>query len=137
MWGWNLNGQLGKPVHKDVTVNYENGRSDMVRHKDVSVFAAPEIVDLPVEDNRDDKNDDQCLENQFFIERVHCGHRHTIIETKCGKILGCGFNRYGQLGKDVDQNIDHNIVQFVEISHKMAEPFDVKCGSWCTILISE
>lgn len=136
MWGWNVNGQLGKPVYKDVTINYENGRTDTVRHKDVSVFASPEIVDLP-RVTGDDESDDSSLENQFFVERVHCGSRHTVIETKCKQILGCGFNRYGQLGKSVEKNIDHNIVHFVDISHNIEGPFDVKCGSWCTILISD
>lgn len=136
MWGWNLNGQLGKPVYKNVKVNFDDGRSDVVRHKDVSVFALPEIVDLPTVDN-DDNVDECCLEDQFFIERVHCGSRHTVIETRCKKILGCGFNRYGQVGVNDDQNIDHNIVRFVEIKHKLAKPFDVSCGSWCTVLITE
>lgn len=138
MWGWNLNGQLGKPVYKDVTINYENGRTDMVRHKDVSVFASPEIVDLPkVTDVDGENDDDDCsLENQFFVERVHCGSRHTVIETKCNQILGCGFNRYGQVGRNVEHNVDHNVVQFADISHDVVRPFDIQCGSWCTLLFS-
>ncbi|XP_037027133.1 ultraviolet-B receptor UVR8 [Bradysia coprophila] len=138
MWGWNLNGQLGKPVYKDVTINYQNGRTDMIRHKDVSVFASPEIVDLPKVTNSDDENDDNdySLDHQLFVERVHCGSRHTVIETECNQMFGCGFNRYGQLGVNVEHNVDQNIVQFVGISHNVVKPFDVKCGSWCTILIS-
>lgn len=135
MWGWNLNGQLGKPVYKNVTVNFQDGRSDMVRHKDISVFASPEIVDLPMQRGSDE---DEChLEDHFFIERVHCGSRHTVIETKCKKLLGCGFNRYGQLGKNDEHNIDGNIVQFVEIKHDLTNAINVKCGSWCTLLTSE
>lgn len=137
MWGWNVNGQLGKPVHKNVTIHYDNGRSDVIRHKDVSVFASPEIVDLPRKESACNDDDECCLDDQYFIERVYCGSRHTIVETKCEKILGCGFNRYGQVGRSVDQNVDNNVVQFVEISHIITEPVDVKCGSWCTILITE
>lgn len=138
MWGWNVNGQLGKPVYKDVTINYENGRTDLIRHKDVSVFASPEIVDLPtVSLNYGSDDNDSSLENQFFVERVHCGSRHTVIETKTKEMLGCGFNRYGQLGLSVEQNVDHNVVRFVDINHNVLRPFNVKCGSWCTILISD
>lgn len=133
-----MNGQLGKPIYKNVKVNFDDGRSDVVRHKDVSVFASPEIVDLPTVDTGDDDVvDESCLVDQFFIERVHCGSRHTLIETRCKKILGCGFNRYGQVGVNVGQNIDNNIVRFVEIKHKLAKAFDVRCGSWCTVLITE
>lgn len=140
MWGWNLNGQLGKPVYKNVKVNYQDGRSDIVRHKDISVFASPEIVDLPMErvDGDDVDNEGECrLDDQFFIEQVHCGSRHTVIETKCKKFLGCGFNRYGQLGKNDEQNIDNNIVQFGEINHNLTNAINVKCGSWCTLFVSE
>lgn len=137
MWGWNLNGQLGKPVYKNVKVNFHDGRSDMVRHKDASVFASPEIVDLPMRRADDaDVEDEYRLDDQFFVERVHCGSRHTVIETKCGKVLGCGFNRYGQLGVCGEHNIDDNIVQFVEMNHSLTNA-NVKCGSWCTLLVSE
>lgn len=132
-----MNGQLGRPVYKNVKVNFDNGRTDVVRHKDTSVFASPEIVDLPMQRVDGDVDDECGLENQFCVERVHCGNRHTVIETRCKKILGCGFNRYGQLGTNADVNIDHNIVQFVEIDAKIARPFSVNCGSWCTILIAE
>lgn len=139
MWGWNVNGQLGKPVYKNVKVTYDSGRSDVVRHKDVSVFASPEIVDLPrkTDECDSDDGDECCLDDQFFIERVCCGSRHTIIKTKCNTILGCGFNRYGQVGRRVEQNVDHNVVEFVEISHNVTKAFDVECGSWCTVLIVE
>lgn len=135
MWGWNLNGQMGKPIYKNVKINFESGRSDVVRHKDASVFASPEIIDLPMPTTATDAIDG--LEDQFSVERVHCGNRHTVLETKCGKILGCGFNRYGQLGKQDVDIVDNNIVQFVEINNHLSQRIRVTCGSWCTIFMTE
>ncbi|KAJ6638901.1 RCC1 domain-containing protein 1 [Pseudolycoriella hygida] len=135
VWGWNLNGQLGKPIYKNVKVNFENGRTDVVRHKDVSVFASPEVVDLPAQSIDNEEN--ECLETQFDVEQVHCGGRHTIIQTKCGKVLGCGFNRFGQLGLSEKHNDDGNVVRFYEIGHSITDVFQVKCGSWCTIFFAE
>lgn len=137
MWGWNFNGQLGKSIYTNVKVNFENGRSDMVRHKDSSVFASPQVIDLPVnslEGDDVDLQDENRLEGQFHIEKVDCGSRHTVIRTKCEKILGCGFNRYGQLNKSDDHNID----KFVEMElNGLTNPINVLCGSWCTLFMTK
>lgn len=142
VWGWNVNGQLGRSVYKDTTVTFSSGRTERIRHKMASVFPIPQLVDLPktieqqaVDDKRvasvdTDSND---LEAQYEVARVFCGARHTVVQTTCGQLLACGWNRYGQLA--LGDNNTSDVIRFTEL--KLPEPDwagDVLCGSWSTIL---
>lgn len=116
---------MGRPVYKSIDVAYTSGRKESIKHKLQSVFTIPEVVDL---------SPDEDLDNQLNICKVFAGHRHTIVLTECGKLLGCGWNRYGQLGK-VDTESD--VVRFEKIDFDLTkgDMIDVVCGDWCTILI--
>lgn len=129
VWGWNVNGQLGRPVQREILVNFDSGRVDTVVHKLPSVFPTPEVVNFP---NSSDDLDD--IENQYQIKQIFCGLRHTFVYTECGKLLGSGWNKYGQLG-DL-KSINDNVIGYDELKVNLNTKFNVKCGSWCTIFIS-
>lgn len=131
MWGWNVNGQLGKPLHEQVKISFDDGSTDFIKHKLPSVFAQPEIVDIPWSDHVDGKIDDNS-EKTYQISAVSCGARHTIVMTECGRVFGCGWNKYGQLGL---ARSDDDVVQFKALLN--GETMDisrVSCGMWCTLL---
>lgn len=134
MWGWNVNGQMGRPMHKVIPVSYDSGRTEMVRHKLPSVFATPEIVNLPIPSAHNDSEDnaeDDNLDEQYFVTNVYSGVRHTLVKTKCGKLLGCGWNKYGQLGLE-DTKTD--VIKFENISVEIENFSNIICGNWCTII---
>lgn len=133
MWGWNVNGQMGRPVYTKVEVSYDSGRKEMVRHKMPSVFASPEVVDLPIGQQTSDEQD---LDDQYSISKVCCGLRHTVVETNCGQVLGCGWNEYGQLGIG---EFGSDVTQFTVIESKANEDRNertIVCGNWSTVLVN-
>lgn len=131
MWGWNVNGQLGRPLHEQVKISFDDGSTDVIKHKLPSVFAQPEIIDIPCVGHVDGK-DDLDSEKTYQISAVNCGARHTIVTTECGRLFGCGWNKYGQLGLP---NSEGDVVQFEPLLNGDSMKIStVTCGSWCTIV---
>lgn len=117
---------MGRPVFKLIDVTYKSGKREIIKHKLHTVFASPEIIEIaPNED----------LDSQLNVSKVFAGHRHTIALTELGKLFGCGWNRYGQLGKDDTENDVEKFEEIVFGDLAMGEKLvDVVCGDWCTIL---
>lgn len=137
VWGWNVNGQLGRAVYTDSRVTFSSGRTDVVRHKMPSVFAEPQVVELTKGDEVDGAEqgaeDEGDLEKQYEVIRVHCGSRHTVVQTGCGQLLVCGWNKYGQLavgGSGLD-----DVTSFTRVDTPAGWTGRVVCGRWCTILL--
>ena len=59
-----------------------------------------------------------------------CGIHHTIILLTDGRILSCGFNRYGQLGHG--DTVDRT--RFEEVKGIPVAVYEVVCGGHCTII---
>lgn len=126
MWGWNVNGQLGRPLHEQVKISFDDGSTDVIKHKLPSVFAQPEIVDIPCGNGDDDSV------KPYQISAVNCGARHTIVVTECGRLFGCGWNKYGQLGL---AHSDGDVVKFEPLlNDDLIEISSVTCGAWCTLV---
>lgn len=143
-WGWNINGQTGRAV-------YGRRSTDGTRQKLPTVFATADVIDLPrcksgenENDDREDDDEEIALQNQYEVRRVWCGARHTVVQTSCGKLLGCGWNRYGQLGAAVNKSASSihddatedncSVDRFVEIDVPIGVA-SVVCGSWCTVFV--
>lgn len=151
-WGWNLNGQTGRAIHER--------RPDGTRRKLPSVFVTATVLDLPLagwrhcaqliveSDNDSDSGSDAAIvQDQYEMDRVWCGARHTVVRTKCGKLLACGWNRYGQLGISDDNskcaldNAQDGIgeecieTRFREIVDAPSGVKNVFCGSWSTVFV--
>lgn len=140
VWGWNTRGQLGRAIYTNTKVTFSNGRTDMVRHKLPSVFAEPQVAELPrrtsaeVDESGgkicDDEND---LQSQYEVVRVYCGIWHTVVKTTCGQLLVSGWNKYGQLG--VGEGESGDVTNFTRVDTPEGWKGDVVCGRWSTCLI--
>ncbi|CAH1394813.1 unnamed protein product [Nezara viridula] len=104
-WGWNKQGQLGFPT---IDIEKENG---------VSVLATPRPVDLP---------------ENMLVEQVSCGASHTIIKLRDGDILGCGWNKWGQLGLKGVQRC--STMTKLPVTPE-ASVRQLVCGPWNTVLL--
>lgn len=143
VWGWNVNGQLGRPVYKESTITYTSGRTEPIRHKVASVFPVPHVVDLPKALGASNSNsdpladcsagNDERLQDQYEVVRVVCGARHTIVHTGCDRFLVSGWNKYGQCAIGDDNDDDKDISVFREIENIPNAVKKVLCGRWCTI----
>lgn len=124
MWGWNVNGQMGLPIYKEIKTDGTNTE----REKLATVFASPIIIDLPKNDIEDD------IDAQYSVCNVSMGARHTFIKTTDGNILASGWNKYGQLG---NSDLNNDAVEFKLVEKPSVEnaDFNVLCEGWCTIII--
>lgn len=124
MWGWNVNGQMGLPIYKQIEAN----RTKDKKEKLPTVFASPIIIDLPKNDNEDD------IDSQYSVSNVSMGTRHTFLKTTDGRILASGWNKYGQLG---NSDLDNDVVKFELVERPSVESadFEILCEGWCTIII--
>lgn len=128
VWGWNVNGQLGLPVYENYEVRQKNGEKSMEKQKLSTVFPSPVIVDLP----KNSLNND--FDNHYSPITVDAGALHTIVKTDDGQFLGAGWNKYGQLA---DTDLDNDIDQFRRIDIEHSNNFNVICGEWSTVLVSD
>lgn len=101
-WGWNEHGQLGHSL-------------------DVPVVAVPTLIELPPEDEEDTN----------FVS-VGCGERHSVAVSEDGGMYTWGWNRYGQLGRSTNTDIDKK-PQLMDL--EMAEAVEVHCGYWNTLIV--
>lgn len=124
-------------MYKENIITGDGGINSINKRKLPSVFATPEIIDLPV--NSNDNGDDDSISDEYNITNVYCGGRHTIVKTSCNQLFGTGWNKYGQLGIKTENicgnECDDNIVKFQKINIDTFDTFDVICGNWCTILL--
>lgn len=140
LWGWNVNGQLGRPVYTNTKVTFSNGRTDTVRHKMPSVFVEPQLVELPQRrkviegEGGGEQRDNEDLDEQYEVVRVSCGYRHTVVKTACGQLLMAGWNKYGQLGVDGDEEMS-DLTSFTKVKTPDGWNGEVVCGRWSTCLI--
>lgn len=120
---------MGRPVYELIDIESKSGRQEKIKHKLQSVFASPEIIECAL--------DEEDLDNQLSVCKVFAGHRHTIILTECGKLFGCGWNRYGQLGTNDTENDGVKFEEIIFSDHLTANEnlLDVVCGDWSTILV--
>lgn len=141
-WGWNLNGQTGRPVYGRSAAADGSDRAAH-RRKLPTVFATADVIDLP-------RTAEACdLADQYEVVAVWCGSRHTLVRTRCGRWLACGWNRYGQLGDGAVCEADDYggsdgagdseacfADAFAEMEAVPADTEAVVCGSWCTVFVS-
>lgn len=132
-WGWNVNGQIGKPLFKMYESIAKSGETKIERQKCSTVFATPVAVNLS-KDNFGVAGDheDSFSENQFHAVAVSAGARHTLVKVEEGILLGAGWNKFGQLAHT---NCDDDIDQFQTIGQNLPPNCDVICGDWSTIAI--
>ncbi|XP_059611056.1 uncharacterized protein LOC132257957 [Phlebotomus argentipes] len=117
-WGWNVSGQLGKPV---------TNPSSSVADFTPIVYCTPEVIDLPQD------GEDSDLDSQLKVSSVACGNQHTFIKTECGKILSTGHNKFGQLGlKECGKN---DYVDKFSIVRENAVECSVSCCMYCTFFM--
>lgn len=137
VWGWNVNGQLGRAVYTNTKVTFSNGRTDTVRHKMPSVFAEPQVVELSKRDRIKGEEqldgDHEDLDGQYEVVRVYCGARHTVVKTGCGQLLVSGWNKYGQLA--VGGTDQSDVTNFTKVNTPDGWKGDVVCGRWSTCLV--
>lgn len=136
MWGWNVNGQLGFPLHKKIEITLNNGQIIREQQKNSTVFATPILVDLPKDESDHGDNSNDVFENHYSARNVYAGTRHTIIKTDEGVLVGSGWNKYGQLATtDLDQDIDQ--FKVIETEFRVNCDSHIICGDWCTILMNK
>lgn len=112
VWGWNTNGQLGLPKVPQNTFKKPSQSSQQV-------FTTPRLIEL--------EDDFEAIKN------VHCGAKHTILETEKNRLFAAGLNNYGQLG--LSSRADE-VDTFTEIPLKdVNDKTRIVCGYWSTFLI--
>lgn len=104
-WGWNKQGQLAFPLLSD----------DI---EGVSVLPVPRAVELP---------------EDVFVEDVSCGASHTVIKLRDGSVLGCGWNKWGQLGLKGVKYCDR--MTLLPLPPKVSTK-SIHCGPWCTFILA-
>lgn len=133
VWGWNVNGQLGKPLFRTYESITKSGETIIERQKCSTVFATPVIVNLPKDNTgATSNNEDDFSENQFHPVGVSAGARHTIVTVEEGVLLAAGWNKFGQLAsRDCADDVD----QFQTVDKLLPPNCDIICGDWSTIAI--
>ena len=101
--GWNEHKQLG-------------------HSQDTPVVAVPTLIKLPPEDE-DDTN---------FLS-ISCGERHSVAVSEAGAVYTWGWNRYGQLGRSTDGDVDGK----PEVIDAKIQAVKAHCGYWNTLLVGE
>lgn len=138
VWGWNVNGQLGLPLYKEIetTIDGDQARKDV--QKKATVFASPVLLDLPKCGDEEDGGDgNELTESQYNPIEVFAGTRHTIVRTAEGTVLGSGWNKYKQLGSDCDCKEDQDkFVKLKTIESGLNDDFRIVCGEWSSMYFS-
>lgn len=137
-WGWNVRGQLGLPLYKPHEPN-DSEHGD--QSKCASVIAQPVLVDLP-KHSRESSNvnstavsaeeNEDFLDSQYSPVAVSAGANHSIVQTADGPLLGAGWNKYGQLARELGEEIQP---KFTVIAADFGDSYRIICGNWSTIVI--
>lgn len=131
VWGWNVNGQIGLPLYRNIEIPQKNGSKNIERQKCSTVFASPVVIDLPKHNPVDD--DEVPSEDQYHPIAVSAGSRHTVIKIDDGSLMATGWNKYGQIAsKTTDADFD----QFHMMKANTTADCTVYCGEWCTFVIT-
>ena len=70
------------------------------------------------------------LSNEDIVD-IKCGNCHTLILTSNGDVLSCGWNNYGQLGREIDNDCS---LSFQKIE-KLSEISRIECGRFHSMCI--
>lgn len=132
VWGWNVNGQLGLPLYKEIETRDSDGRIKKERQKKSSVFTSPVLLDLPQGSDDGSEAENDPLDSQYNPIEVFAGTRHTIVRNADGTILGSGWNKYRQLG--IHHNKDEQD-RFVKLK-TLNDDYRIMCGEWSSIYFS-
>lgn len=103
--------------------------------KNPTVYPLPQLIDLPKCCNTAtiQKENNEEITSQCVPYKIFTGTQHTILQMKCGAVLGSGYNVHGQLGMDVENDF---VDEFCRIPYevKVSESeTSIICGNWCTI----
>lgn len=125
-------------MYKSLDQTLKDGSERVERTKLATVFANPMVINLPkcsLNENSD-KNplQESMAEDQFSPVCVYAGLRHTICLTDDQKLIGAGWNKYGQLGSSESEcDIDRfRLIRQIPVSKNSR----VVCGEWSTIVLS-
>lgn len=138
LWGWNVDGQLGRSQHSIETKEFRNNKI-VSRTGNPSVYTSPMMVCVdPNHQNRSSKNDEYDVDDDgkdLVIRTVSCGARHTVVTTACGKFFATGWNLHGQLGTKLKKG-EMSCCDFIRVFEDLdANDWRVVCGKWSTVLI--
>ena len=118
IWGWNLNGQVSM--------------SDEANNYSVFVVKPTKLIIL-----------DDISDREVKFEAISLGSRHSSVLDTNGNVYMFGWNKYGQLFNDSDQNLSLNRDEDefnVEIPVKIeriSRIKSIKCGCWLTATITD
>lgn len=103
-WGWNEHGQLGHST-------------------DTPVVAIPTLIELPQGDQED-----------VNFMSIGCGERHSVAVSEGGSAYTWGWNKYGQLGRRIGEDVAKKpeVVMMMDLKLRVV---GVYCGHWNTLLV--
>jgi len=129
-WGRNLSGCCGRPYPEQLSIPVEMHvpATDQTAPKSSrpSLFANWERWGL---------HEDASLADDVAIVHAACGERHTVLVTRSGRLLVCGSNREGQIGRMEEDQVS----PLVPLDHpevgRGCKFLTVECGTSHTLLL--
>ncbi|KAF5296640.1 hypothetical protein FQR65_LT10180 [Abscondita terminalis] len=98
-----------------------NSNGQLGLNESINVMASPHVVDFDGEMNAN-------------VVDVACGNRHTIALLDDGKVHGCGWNKYSQLGSVIREMNQYKFVLVCDLCNVSVKK--LKCGPWSSLIIS-
>lgn len=104
--------------------------------KKATVFTSPEVLDLPKCGDDGAEGGNGLPESQYDLVEVFAGTRHTIVRTADGTVLGSGWNKYKQLGSNLDRDEQDKFVKLKTTDSHLSDDYRIVCGEWSSMYFS-